>query len=248
MENKIYSTTDYKSFSFFDGNAKIKPTKVNKITESIKKYGLINPIVVDQNGNVIDGQHRLEGCKSLQIAVRYFVKNVENINLVELVRDINSVQKNWNNADIAYAFSIHSHNKDHYKKYLDLIELGINHSTALESTSFLSQGEENHNNNYHKFKNGNLEISDLVYEKVIGLVSALESSSFERKIWNKAHFVRGLLYMNKNVDNFSIKRLFDNYKNHPQKWIKASTYEEHKKSIVKLYNHNNKNPIKVMFG
>jgi hypothetical protein len=54
--------------------------------------------------------------------------------------------------------------------------------------------------------------------------------------------------MNKNVDNFSIKRLFDNYKNHPQKWMKAGTYEEHKKSIVKLYNHNNKNPIKVMFG
>tara|TARA_R100001460_G_C3508928_1_gene171267 strand:- start:111 stop:857 length:747 start_codon:yes stop_codon:yes gene_type:complete len=248
MENKIFSTTDYTQFSFFDGNAKIKPTKVNKITESIKKYGLINPIVVDQNGNIIDGQHRFEGCKTLQIAVRYFVKNIGTTNLVELVRDINSVQKNWNNDDIAYAYSTYSPNKEYYKKYLMLRDLGIHHSTVLESTAFLAEGDKKHNSYYHTFKNGNLVISDLVFEKVKGLVSVLRNSPFESKIWNKAHFFRGLLYLNKNVQDFSIKRLCDNYKNHPQKWMKASTYDEHKKSIVKLYNHANKNKIKILFG
>ena len=32
--------------------------------------------------------------------------------------------------------------KEHYKKYLELIELGVSHSTVLEACSYLSDGEE----------------------------------------------------------------------------------------------------------
>ena len=43
-----------------DGNSQIKSSKVSKMIDSIKTFGLINPIVVNQNKEIIDGQNRFE--------------------------------------------------------------------------------------------------------------------------------------------------------------------------------------------
>ena len=90
-QDQIYTTSDYQEFIFFDGNA--SKCNVSKIIDSIKKYGLINPIVVNQNKEIIDGQHRFESCKALKLPIEHFVKDVKKTNLVELVRDINSFKK-----------------------------------------------------------------------------------------------------------------------------------------------------------
>ena len=253
MENKIMQTTDYDEFTFFHGNRSIDEKRLKVLMESIKTYGLINPIVVNQKKEIIDGQHRYQSCRTLSIPVRYNVYKVDSSQLLELIRNINSVQKNWNNDDIANAFAVHSPNSKYYKRYIQLRELGITHSSVIECTNYL--GEDNGlafstriRRSYHSFKNGNFEITDLAKEKLIMLVSSLESSNFDRGTWNKSAFMCTLLEVNKTVKGFSMKRFFDNYRNFPQKWIKAQTRDEHKRSIVRLYNYNNQKPIKVMLS
>ena len=54
--------------------------KVSKMIDSIKTFGLVNPIVVDQYKQIIDGQNRFECCKTLNIPIRYSVFHVEKAN------------------------------------------------------------------------------------------------------------------------------------------------------------------------
>ena len=43
----------------------IKQEKVNELMESIKANGLLNPITLDDNWNLVAGQHRLKACEKL---------------------------------------------------------------------------------------------------------------------------------------------------------------------------------------
>ena len=56
----VYQTKDYDIFQCIRGNRNININNVLKIAISIKKMSQIEPIVIDSNFFVIDGQHRLE--------------------------------------------------------------------------------------------------------------------------------------------------------------------------------------------
>ena len=71
---KVYETTNYSMFKRLDGNRKVLEARVKKITQSIKKVGYIpSPIVVNEYGEVVDGQGRLEAAKRMCLPVYYVV-------------------------------------------------------------------------------------------------------------------------------------------------------------------------------
>lgn len=56
----------------------LDPKSVKVIAESILKNGQLQPILVDKNGNLIDGNHRYHACKELGISV--IAKVVDEVN------------------------------------------------------------------------------------------------------------------------------------------------------------------------
>lgn len=245
-QDQIYTSNDYHEFIFVEGNREIKSSKVSKMIDSIKTFGLVNPIVVDQYKQIIDGQNRFECCKTLNIPIRYSVFHVEKSKLIDLIRDINSVQNNWNNIDIAGAFVIHSKNREHYKKYLELVSLGVSHSTVIEACSYLSLGEDKIRSSYFDFRNGNLQIPNPVYEKVKGQILMLKESKIEPKIWNRIYFIRALLKLRKQ-DDFDIYTFLENFTKFPHQWKNAYTVEENLKSILLVHNYKNRQKAKYYF-
>ena len=246
LQDQIYTSENYEEFVFFKGNRTIRSNKVNRMLDSIKTYGLINPIVVDQYKQVIDGQHRLECCKTLEVPVRYSVFNVEKHKLLSLVRDINSVQNNWNALDIAEAYTLHSKNADHYKKYLSIYSLGVSHSTVIEICMYLSIGNSEARTSTFDFKNGNLVIPDNVEEQASGLIMLLKNSSIDKEIWNRQSFLRALLKL-KREESFDIYSFIGNYKKFPHQWKNAYTIEENIKSIITVHNYRNRKKAKYFF-
>jgi len=246
LQDQIYTSNNYKEFIFFKGNRDIKSNKVNRMLDSIKTYGLINPIVVDQFKQVIDGQHRLECCKTLEIPVRFSVFNIEKHKLLSLVRDINSVQNNWNSLDIAEAYSIHSKNAEHYKRYLMILSLGVAHSTVIEICMYLSLGDPDARTSTFDFKNGNLVIPENVETQASGLIMLLKNSSIDKNIWNRIYFLRALLKL-KREKSFNIYSFMDNYKKFPHQWKNAYTVEENIKSIITVHNYRNRQKAKYFF-
>ena len=232
LDINIIHTTNKYDFFLIDGNREIKSVKIKNLTESIKKYGLINPININLDKNIIDGQHRFLSCKDKEI--------------VSLIRDINSVQSNWNNKDIGYAYSIHANNRDSYKKYIELVNMGVSHSTVIESCGMLTIGDKKSSSYYHDFKNGTLLITDAVKNRVASQIKMLADSNIDKKIWNRIYFMRSLLKLRKQED-FKTYQFIDNFNKYPQKWIPAYTVSENIKSIIVMHNYNSRNKAKYYF-
>ncbi len=69
----VIATTDYSRFKYLQGNRKINLHNLRRIKESMSKGQLISVIIVNENFEIIDGQHRFESCKSLNIPVYYVI-------------------------------------------------------------------------------------------------------------------------------------------------------------------------------
>ena len=99
--SKIYSTTDYNKFGKLKGNRAINELHVRKLVESIKEKDLEMPIAVDENLNVLDGQHRLEAYKIVGNPITYFIKSQFDL---QDVRNVNSVNRKWNLTEYLMSF------------------------------------------------------------------------------------------------------------------------------------------------
>lgn len=92
IESYVYQTTNYDWFKFKVENRDLKPIHIKKLEESISRWGQIQPIVVDNQGYVYEGQHRLTACKSLGVPVKYIINTNAGLYTMQAV---NSDQKAW---------------------------------------------------------------------------------------------------------------------------------------------------------
>lgn len=89
----IFQTKDYNQFVIVDKNRDLSKKHVNKLVNSIKKYGYKKscPILVNDKLEVIDGQHRIEACKILNIPVLYTIEDLS----IKDISTLNSCARNW---------------------------------------------------------------------------------------------------------------------------------------------------------
>lgn len=75
-------------------NRNVDPKKVEKKRKSIEAIGLQQPITVNRKFQVVDGQHRLEALKQLELPVHYLVSY--NWKRASDTAEINTTQDSWN--------------------------------------------------------------------------------------------------------------------------------------------------------
>lgn len=131
---KIQSTQDYTLFKRISGNRTLSKPHVNRLLEAIKESPdtiTYNPIIVNENMEVIDGQHRLKAIESLGLPVHYI--KVNDIGLVTVQR-LNSLSKSWSPMDYAKSFA--ENGVEEYKVYIDFkSEFKLNHDILMRYLS-----------------------------------------------------------------------------------------------------------------
>ena len=92
--NTVMKTKDYSRFKTLGGNRKLNELHLKRLLTSVMVKNLLfaNPILVNEKFEIIDGQHRFEGCKDLGYPIHYLL--VENLGLSE-VQTLNANAKNW---------------------------------------------------------------------------------------------------------------------------------------------------------
>lgn len=96
-EKKIYTTVQYDIFKQLKGNRTVKNGRVVKAMESIQKHGWLDePILVNENLEIIDGQGRLEALRRLGMPVEFIIQ--KGIGKSEC-QALNHYQKNWTTMD-----------------------------------------------------------------------------------------------------------------------------------------------------
>ena len=103
LVNNVYLTSDLTKFKQITGNRPHNPQHVKRLTSSIKRYGVLqNPIIVNENMVVVDGQHRLLAAIEAASEIYYII--VPNYGLDE-VQVLNLNQKNWTRRDFLHGYA-----------------------------------------------------------------------------------------------------------------------------------------------
>lgn len=95
----VYETSNYDQFNFLTYNRDIIECRLNGLMESIKEHGFLLPILVDNNMNIIDGQHRFMAAKKLGYAIKYIKFPIPSDKVPFLVSSVNRLSKNWSLED-----------------------------------------------------------------------------------------------------------------------------------------------------
>jgi hypothetical protein len=149
------STKDYSIFKQHPSNRVISQTNLHKIEASIKQKNLLDlrPIIVNQNMEIIDGQHRLIVAKKLDLEVYYTIQ--ENATGEDMVL-LNNAQKNWDSNDfLAYYVSIENEDYKRLKEFMTKNNLSVSNSLAI----VLGIGSRNHST-FQFFREGKFKFPD----------------------------------------------------------------------------------------
>jgi len=119
-------TNDYSRFKFLKQNRDLKEKNVLKIINSIKEWGVIpgRPILVDENFFIVDGQHRFEAIKRLELPLEYEIIAGD---IIGKTMALNSNQEQWRIIDYINSYS--EQGIDCYRLFLKFKE---KHNLSLE--------------------------------------------------------------------------------------------------------------------
>ncbi len=168
----VYKTRNYDIFGFIKGNRNIDQPNLSKIVESIKKKLIPESSVIvgfdpsDPDGKflkIIDGQHRYEACKKLDLPISFILMGDFDINLkeksLEMVELLNTASKEWDitnfmNSKAVLGVKDYILYKDVYEEYknCDPVGSGFEHEMMLHTLSI----KQNKRTSYDDFKRGKL--------------------------------------------------------------------------------------------
>jgi hypothetical protein len=235
---QVQSTKDYNIFNLLPGNRPVDRYHIKKLKSSIEKNNHLNlhPIIVNQNFEVIDGQHRLEAAKQLGVDVFYIKSDV--INDEHLI-ECNVNQKSFEVENYIDYFAVKD-KKDEYiklkkmmassglkpKALLTLI-LGVVSSNLLE---FLKTG---------KFKFPSKENPDIIMQFYYDFCAYIKDKRIKPfSMFTNHNFTRALRWMHK-TNGFEQEIFF---KKLDLRWFDLKpqrTSEEWYQLLLSIYNFKN---------
>lgn len=159
----VLRTTDHNIFECLLGNRDLKK-RPEKIIKSIQCNGYImNPIIVNEKLQVIDGQARLEAFTRLNLPVDYII--VEGLTLEDCVA-LNAQATPWNLQDYINSFMALDN-----PNYIKLNSLAENHECGVLTIAsiaggYFGGGDKSKTFGSEAIKTGVFEISDEEYKRV----------------------------------------------------------------------------------
>lgn len=169
QQNTVYRTDEYDVFNTLQGNRDVLAGRVSKIIKSIKANGYIfNPIIVNENMEVIDGQGRLEALKTLNMPIDYII--VDGLRIKDCIA-LNIYQTKWNTMDYINSFADMGNINYSYIRHLCKRFSSISIRVIVSAISNKYIGFEISNKTV---QSGNMTCTAEQYEKATSILEYLE--------------------------------------------------------------------------
>ena len=224
-------------------NRSIEPKQVERLAESIKKYGYIEglPILVNEDGLIVDGQHRFLACKKLKVE-----PTIYEVKSFKLAPVLNQLQLKWGIRDYVKYYA-----EQDVEDYLILQRICKNKKLNPTTVASIIMGKSANKQSVKRgqmspLKTGDFKIEDKSdkglaklerkIDAILHLVNLLNLPKTERlviaitRMAEDKNFVFGV--MEKKIE-YQRSRVY-----------RCSTIQEYINMLTTIY--NNKNPKKVM--
>lgn len=153
--SRVKVTKEYTRFSTLVSNRETSRSHINNLKTAIAKNPEIlqvQPILVNEKLQIIDGQHRFQAAAELGLPISY--TQVDGIG-IEVARAMNILQRKWDPLDFAKSYAITGNR--FYEEYLKLREdYPFSHNVTL---TYIAGAQISGIN--AKFRRGELEVNDL---------------------------------------------------------------------------------------
>lgn len=229
----IISTKKYKIFKNIKGNRAISDDHVKKLAASIARQNLLsaNPIIVNEDMQVIDGQHRLLAAQSLGVEVSYVT--VEGAT-IRVVQQLNAHQKQWALQDYAESFA--SQGNKHYQILKKFYE---NQDLPVSIAVWLLSGGRNNGGHLARFKDGGFEVTSLdqAYEVVEKIKLFHQHTS--QQVRRSRGFVRAVFSLLGNPE-MDWERMSEKLGTYAKQIPAYESVRDYLRTLEDIYNYNNK--------
>lgn len=236
---QIHVTSDYSMFAFAKGNRNVSPVHLTRLIESMRQNYLFTIILVNNNFEIIDGQHRLEACKILGFPVNFTI--VPDYGLKEM-QILNLNTSNWNHADyLAGYIGLGKQDYIDYKRFKTRYKFGHAENVYLLSGSELGvrKGATT------SFNQGNFKIFN--YQEACRIAEKIWMIEPHFRHFKSRGFVMIITKLIRENSKFKIDDFIKRCEANPSFLKKCATTDQYLDMIEYIYNYRRQEKIGLKY-
>ena len=235
--NTIYTTNNYSLFKSIDGNRVLNQLHLKRLKQSIEKNYLFTVITVNERYEIIDGQHRFEAAKELNMPVNYIVCEGYGLNEVHI---LNQNSKIWNAEDYLTGYcdlGITDYLK--YKRFKDKYRFGHAECMALLCGVIASGGDIQ-----QAFKRGEFKVTH--WQQACEYANRIWAFSELYEGFLRKSFVYAMLELFEKPE-FDFNEFVHKVKLYPSALTNCSDKPQYIALIEEIYNYKRRNKINLRY-
>lgn len=236
MENNvIQQTTDYSQFKIISTNRDAKAGHVEKLKEGFAKFGnltKVQPILVNEKFEIIDGQHRFLATEQLGEPVYYTMQ--PGLGIAE-ARSMNILHRSWTTDD--YAQSYARAGDRNYIRYLAIKEdFGFSHSVVLRYIGGVEKNQV-----WREFRNGDFTMTPEQEVTARDRLTHLGDAAVFVPFAADRNFAFALLKA-MTIENYDSKRMLKKIELHKGMMHREGSVEAYLRMLEEVYNFQMSEP------
>lgn len=235
---QIKTTHSYSLFKPIGGNRQLNPLHIQRLVKSMKENYLFTVITVNERNEIIDGQHRFNVIKELNLPLHYVICKGYGLNEVHRM---NQNSKVWNTDDYLDGY-IQLGYRD-YQIYKDFkIKYGFGHAETKSILLDISGSAIRESNNFYlgTFKIKDLKKATLIADKITTIGAYYTG-------YKRRSFVNAMIVLMKN-ESFDFDEFIRKVKIQPTALVDCTTTTNYIELIEDIYNFKRRDKINLRFS
>jgi hypothetical protein len=234
---QVHTSKDYTLFSSLKGNRTINKLHLKRLKKSMTDNYLFTVITVNENYQIIDGQHRFNAIRELELPVNYVICKGYGLKEIQV---LNQNSKTWNADD--YLTGYCNLGNKHYMKYKEFKNrYGFGHN---ETMSMLTGYTSGNGSVIDDFRRGNFRITHLKEARAKADKICLFKDLY--KGYKRRAFIYALLEL-MDKDQFEFTEFLSKVKLQPSALTDCKDREQYISLIEEIYNYKRRLKVNLRY-
>ena len=238
----IYETTEYSAFKKLENNRDVLEGRFKKLVASFTVKSILNPIIVNKDMEIIDGQGRFEARKALRMPIQYIIEPDADIEDCKLMNRYNT---KWSNLDFAKSYA-QAGNKNYINMLKACSDTGLGITAVIRLANHTANTKDKVESNV--IASGKLQFTEADIDKVVNTWACSEDIKnallYPGRLNDAFYISVSIMLAN---GSYSHKRMLDNCKITRADYAQASNIGAQLKEFERIYNYRKTANNRVYF-